>query len=109
MPSTRKIAKSKMRITINKKSNKKRTKRLVLKKIKFDKTVKKMRAIARKTMKASLRGASSIRKGLYKKVDVAVSKAINDVVVQTTINVVNKYLETKGITKTAKARSLKSA
>jgi len=102
------IAKSKMRITINKKSknSKKKAKRLVLKKIKFSKTIKKMRAIARKTMKASLRGVSSVRKGLYKKVDVAVSKKVNDVVVQATIEVVNKYLEKKGISKEAKKATI---
>ena len=103
------ISKSKMRITINKKSRgtKKKAKRLVLKKIKFNKTLKKMRSIARKTMKASLRGVSSVRKGLYKKVDVAVSKKVNDVVVQATIDVVNKYLEKKGLTKAAKKATLK--
>jgi hypothetical protein len=96
------IAKSKMRISLSKKASKKKTKKLVLKKIKFNKTVKRMRVIARKTMKASLKGVPSVRKGLYKKIDVAIAKVIGEVVTMHVIEVVNKYLEKRGNTKTAK-------
>lgn len=98
-----KIAKSKMRIQISKKNKRtKKTKKLVLKKIKFNKTIKRMRSVARKTMKGALKGIPSVRKGLYKKIDVAIAKSISEIVAKEVIIVVNKYLEKKGLTKSAK-------
>ena len=46
-----------------------------------------------KTMKKALKGVSSIRAGVYKKVDVAVSKNVGAAVEEAVINVVNGYLD----------------
>jgi len=98
----KKRKKSDMTITISKR---KKGKRARVKTVKFSRTLRKARSIAKKTMRKALKGVPSVRASIYKKVDVAVAKNIGASVEEAVIAVVNGVLEKKKAKKSKKAKN----
>ena len=99
------INKSSMKITINKRKRKApASKSVAVKSVKFKRTLAKMVRVTKRSMKKSLKHVPTIRTSIYKKIDVAVSRTIQDHVEAIVTETVNSYLEksTKSPAKTAR-------
>jgi len=89
----KKISKSKTRITSRKKKRAKKN-RSALKTIKFNKTNRKMRAYAKKALKAAAKNLT-IKKKTFRKIDAEVAENIKPIVENAVIKVVNDLIGTQ--------------
>jgi len=95
------IRKSTMKITSRRK---KRSSAVKLKTVKFDRSLKKMRTIANRSLKKALKGVTNIRSSVYNKVDRAVARELPALIDDAVISVVNDMLGKSAETKPTRRR-----